>query len=58
MQLGYIIQSVGAESSSVTYLEFIWGGVGRLWGVNPEYVCQAAGYQQTHVLVWVFEEEV
>lgn len=62
MQLGYLIKSVGnsggAESSSVTYLEFIWGGVGCLWGINPEYVCQAAGNQQTHVLVWVFEEEV
>lgn len=40
------------------YLELIRGGVWCLWGVYPEDISQAAGHQQTHVLVWVFQKEV
>lgn len=41
-----------------SYLQLIWRGVRRLGGVYSEDVGQAAGHQQTHVLVGVFEEEV
>lgn len=40
------------------YLQFVWGSVGGLWGIDPEYVCQTAGHQQTHIFIWMFEEEV
>lgn len=57
---GYALLQPEQRDCAVTgsYLQLIWGGVRRLGGVYSEDVGQAAGHQQTHVLVGVFEEEV